>query len=392
MTADSHAKRVVLRGVYEDNLGLPRTFTGKRRTGNGERALGKTLGGAEKIALTSLCVLALLVGISFRTVGGGSVETDAQQVIGDQEAHPRNAATAPSAGNTGERLMVAGADGAAKQAVYSASATTEQYATMLSRLNMPVADLFDLKVQTIVIDPGHGGSDPGAIGHHGLEEKDVALDIARRLHDKLVAAGSYRVLLTREDDRKLRLKERVAFAKRSHADLFISVHINSVPEEAGPVNYAETYYFGPQTDQRTLDLAEKENRDSDYAIGDFRKIIAEIGDTLKSEESAQLATAIQHRLYGNLKRDSSNLLDAGVKSGPFVVLLGVEVPSVLVEVSCISNEEEAARLRRPQYRDNIASYLETAVVEYLERRNPHEAKRSQQTNVGKQREDDLRGD
>jgi N-acetylmuramoyl-L-alanine amidase len=231
-----------------------------------------------------------------------------------------------------------------------------------------VANLFDLKVQTIVIDPGHGGRDPGAVGHGGLKEKDIALDIARRLRDKLLVAGNYRVLLTREDDSLVRLKERVAFAKQSQADLFISIHINSVPEHAGPLNYVETYYFGPHADQRTLDLAEKENRDSDYAMGDFRAIIARIGDTLKTEESARLAAAIHERLYTNLKRHSSDILDAGAKTGPFVVLLGVEVPSVLVEVSCISNETEADRLNTPSYRDSVAGYLEMGVVEYLNQR------------------------
>lgn len=393
MTADSDAKRAVLRGVYEDNLGIPRTFMGKRGAGNDapERAPRRTLGRSEKIALTGLCVLALLVGVNFRSLQRGAAEPAAGQAVADAQPRPPDDA-APRVERPGEQHRVADVAAAVKPALYSATATTQQYAAMLSRLNVSVADLFDLKVQTIVIDPGHGGIDPGAIGHHGLEEKDVALDIARRLRDKLVAAGSYRVLMTREDDRKVRLKERVAFAKQHQADLFISIHINSVPEEAGPVNYAETYYFGPQSDQRTLDLAETENRDSDYAIGDFREIIAEIGDTLKSEESAQLATAIQSRLFSNLKRDSSNLLDAGVKSGPFVVLLGVEVPSVLVEVSCISNEAEAARLSRPQYRDEIATYLEMGVVEYLGRRNP-QAKRSQHTNAGKQREQNaLRGD
>jgi N-acetylmuramoyl-L-alanine amidase len=386
MTADSDAKRIVLRAVYEDNVGIPRTFNGKRQAGKEPpRARGRTLGAAEKIALAGLCILAVVVGISFRSVDVRGVESDTVQIATHQEAPPPLAVAAPKGEDADDRGAVAETDAAVTQAVFSPRATTGQYSTMLSRLNMPVADLFDLKVQTIVIDPGHGGNDPGAIGQHGLEEKDVALDIARRLRDKLVAAGNYQVLLTRDEDRKVRLKERVAFAKQSQADLFISVHVNSVPQEAGPVNYVETYYFGPHTDQRTLDVAEKENRDSDYAIADFRKLIAEIGDTLKSEESAQLATSIHRRLYDNLSRQNGDLLDAGVKSGPFVVLLGVEVPSVLVEVSCISNEEEAARLSMPQYRDSIADYIEMGVVEYLRRRSPHQAKRSQRNNVGNQR-------
>jgi N-acetylmuramoyl-L-alanine amidase len=242
----------------------------------------------------------------------------------------------------------------------------EQYEAMLNQIGLPMADLFDLKVQTIVIDPGHGGIDPGATGHQGLKEKDVALDIARRLRDRLTQSGNYRVLLTREEDRKVYLKERVAFAKENHADLFVSIHVNSL--SAKPVNYVETYYFGPYTDQQSLDLAAQENRDSDYVMGDFHKVIARIGDTLKTEESKALASSIHKHLYDNLKRLNAGLRDAGAKTGPFMVLLGVEVPSVLIEVSCISNKEEEARLATPGYRDSVAGFLETGIVGYLERR------------------------
>jgi N-acetylmuramoyl-L-alanine amidase len=162
--------------------------------------------------------------------------------------------------------------------------------------------------------------------------------------------------------------------------LFISIHINSVPAEAGSLNYVETYYFGAHTDQRSLDLAEKENHDSDYAMGDFREVIARIGDTLKTEESRELAGSIHKRLYSNLKRRDRDLVDAGFKTGPFMVLLGVEVPSVLVEVSCISSNAEEARLNIPEYRDSIADFLKTGIVEYLEQRtyrNPIERGKTQ---------------
>ncbi len=246
--------------------------------------------------------------------------------------------------------------------------TTGQYDAMLASLGMPVADLFNLKVQTIVIDPGHGGIDSGATGHQGLKEKDVVLDIARRLRDKLAKAGNYHVLLTRDDDRKVYLKERVAFAKEHRADLFISIHINSLPAGTASLNYVETYYFGPHTDQRSRDLAEQENSESGFVMGEFREVIARIGDTLKTEESRALAWSIHRRLYRNLKRRNHGLLDAGTKTGPFMVLLGVEVPSVLVEVSCISNKLEEARLSTPEYRDSVANYLKTGIVEYLQRR------------------------
>ncbi|MEN8107449.1 MAG: N-acetylmuramoyl-L-alanine amidase [Pseudomonadota bacterium] len=242
------------------------------------------------------------------------------------------------------------------------------YEDMIAGLGVPMAELFSLKVRTIVIDPGHGGIDPGATGRQGLMEKDVALDIAKKLQDKLEKTGNYRVILTREEDKKVYLKERVAFAKDIRADLFISIHINSLPEEAADLNYVETYYFGPHTDKRSLELAQKENHDSDFAMGDFREIIAKIGDTLKTEESRDLANAIHRRLYSGLRSHNNELIDAGTKTGPYMVLLGVEVPSVLVEISCISNIAEETRLSKPRYRDSVAAFLKTGIVEYLEHR------------------------
>ena len=372
MNGDSTTKRDVLRGVYEDNLGIPRSCRGKGRTQScpGAEIRPPLFGKVGKTAIIGLFALVALLGFNFRIVYLDSFGPLAKQ-MSEQGAQPTTVAspalpTRPVDSATHDVDLLVGSEFA--PIIEAAAETGREYDAMLSHLGTPMADLFDLKVQTIVIDPGHGGSDPGATGHQGLQEKDVALDIARRLRDKLVAAGTYRVLLTREEDRKVYLKERVAFAKENHADLFISIHINSVPAEAGPVNYVETFYFGPHTDQRSLDLAEKENRDSDYVMGDFREIIARIGDTLKTEESAQLAASIHNRLYSNLKRRSGDLMDAGAKTGPFVVLLGVEVPSVLIEVSCISNKAEETRLSTPHYRDSVAGFLEAGIVAYLKRR------------------------
>ncbi len=373
MTRKSDIRRTVLQGIYEDNAGIPRSHTGKRRQpAPPPPEPPRRRQGARVYGMAGMLTLLVIVGLTVRDIGqvdfssevsattaGTDTLMDAGQLTRDpriQPAMPARQASRPA--------------GAPEKGIDMVPlATSGQYDLMLDQLGMPVAELFDLTVQTIVIDPGHGGSDPGAIGHQGLMEKDVALDIARRLQQRLMASGRYRVILTRDDDSKMQLKERVAFTRQNGADLFISIHINSVPREAGPVNYVETYYFGPHQDQQTLELARKENENSEYAMGDFRQVIARIGDTLKTEESAQLATSIHQHLYTNLRRHNTDLLDAGAKTGPFVVLLGVEVPSVLVEVSCISNEAEADRLASPGYRENIASYLQTGIVEYLETRN-----------------------
>jgi N-acetylmuramoyl-L-alanine amidase len=370
MSAHADIKLTVLRGVYEDNLGIPRSCVGTGRSRPVPTSLPplKRFGHRGKMVMVVLLGLSALLGIDFRFVTVDSSGPIAMQVTGEQAAPSRGADT-PAELGSGVDLLREGEPPASTeigQGLESTADTAGRYEAMLNQLGLPMADLFGLKVQTIVIDPGHGGIDPGATGQQGLKEKDVALDIARRLRDKLTESGNYHVLLTREEDRKVYLKERVAFAKENHADLFVSIHVNSLP--ARPVNYVETYYFGPYTDQRSLDLAAKENSDSDYVMGDFHKIIARIGDTLKTEESRALANSLHKHLYANLKRLNAGLVDAGSKTGPFVVLLGVDVPSVLVEVSCISNKAEETRLAKPGYRDSVAGFLQTGIVEYLERR------------------------
>jgi N-acetylmuramoyl-L-alanine amidase len=388
MSRHTEIKQKVLRGVFEDNAGIPRTFQGKGRA----RATDPSQPSARprlyrRAILAGMLGVVALVGINFRLVtvdgtGPVAMQMTAMTPLQFPTLPPdllANAVSQPAGRSTprpgGKRLRPP-ADPAS---------TTGQYDTMLARLGIPMADLFNLEIQTIVIDPGHGGIDPGATGHQGLKEKDVVLDIAQRLRDKLVHSGKYRVLLTRTDDRKVFLKERVAFAKENHADLFISIHINSLPDPGENLNYVETYYFGPHSDPRSLELAEQENRDSDYRMADFRKVISRIGDTLKTEESKQLAGSIHTSLYDNLRRQVPGLLDARSKTGPFMVLLGVEVPSVLVEVSCISNKAEETRLGTPDYRDHVADYLMTGIVGYLEQRaNRRSIERGIKQNVAEQ--------
>jgi N-acetylmuramoyl-L-alanine amidase len=372
MNSHSDIKQAVLRGVYEDNTGTPRSSHGRGRSSavsGAARSRPRPVYQRRTIALVLLGIAALL-GINFRLVMIDGDGPAAMQVSDIQlKKLPGDPASLLSGSPNDLRLDADRPDSLAQAGdPEDTPLTTGQYDAMLARLAIPMADLFNLEVHTIVIDPGHGGIDPGATGRQGLKEKDVALDIARRLSEKLNTSGVYRILLTREDDRKVFLKERVEFANENRADLFISIHINSLPAGAESLNYVETYYFGPHTDQRTLELAEKENRGSDYVMGDFRQVIARIGDTMKSEESRMLANSIHERLYNSLWRRNPELVDAGSKTGPFVVLLGVNVPSVLVEVSCISNKAEETRLSRPAYRDDIADFLKAGIEEYLEQR------------------------
>ncbi|MBB1126575.1 N-acetylmuramoyl-L-alanine amidase family protein [Thiospirillum jenense] len=235
---------------------------------------------------------------------------------------------------------------------------------LLAAPRIPIATLFGLQFRTIVIDPGHGGSDPGAIGPSGLTEKVITLDIAQRLRERLQRRDGYRVLLTRHSDTRHTLKERVAFARTAGADLFISLHFNTLPQRS--VNVIETYYFGSQSDQHTAAIAAAENRGSEFALAEFKRLIMNIGNTLKTQESRDLAIALQAALVEDLTVQSSQVIDAGIKTAPFVLLLGVEVPSVLVEISCLSHPAEEQRLMTSAYRNHIATALERGLVSYLE--------------------------
>jgi len=237
--------------------------------------------------------------------------------------------------------------------------------TLLVSLDDPVRliSLFGLGIRNIVIDPGHGGIDPGAVGAMGTKEKEITLDVALQLKNRLNRIGAYNVLLTRESDRTMPLARRVQFARDNRADLFISLHVNSLPNQS--VNVVETYYFGPPLSAETLRLAEQENKESHYAVQELSAIIQDFGNTVKRQESAMLAASIQESLCRNVKNHDAGVLDVGIKMAPFVVLSQVEAPSVLVEISCLTKEKEEAKLASENYREEIASFLEEGILGYL---------------------------
>lgn len=232
---------------------------------------------------------------------------------------------------------------------------------------LPIIRLFGLNVRTIVVDAGHGGSDPGAVGASGTREKDVTLDVARRLASRLEHGGRYRVVLTRAGDETVSLAQRVEHANAANADLFVSIHVNALPNRQ--VNAIETYYFDVSEDPEALRLAAIENKDSGMPVGYFRTLVETIGDTVKLQESRALAQHIQTSMINNVRNhNSTKVFDSGVKVAPFVVLMGVGVPAVLVEISCISNRDEEMKLRMPEYRERVASFLEEGITRYLEHR------------------------
>jgi N-acetylmuramoyl-L-alanine amidase len=239
---------------------------------------------------------------------------------------------------------------------------------MMGNAAEPVCRFFGLGVKTIMIDPGHGGNDPGTIGRAGTEEKDMTLDIAKRLRDLLQKDGRFNVLMTRDKDLTVPLRERVEMAIRQKADLFISIHLNYLPSK--PINIIETYYFGPSSDAKTLKLAEQENAGSQFGLSDFRSVIEKIGDTVKLQDSRLLADSIQRSLFRGSERENDDAYDFGVRRAPFVVLLGADVPAVLAEVSCLSNRQEEMRLNTEGHKENIARSLEAGILDYLNKGEP----------------------
>ena len=233
-----------------------------------------------------------------------------------------------------------------------------------------VKNLFGLSVRNIVIDAGHGGHDPGAIGKHGMREKDITLDVARRLKKKLEENSAYRIRLVRDDDVFVPLNERAAFANGQDTDLFVSIHVNYLPSTS--TNAVETYYFGRHQDARTRKLAERENQGSEYSLSEFEGVMRNMQDTIKLQESKALAHFIQGSLLKSIRAQNQRVLDNGVRTAPFVVLLGVKAPSVLVEIGSLSSPQAEKSLGEERYRDEIATYVVAGINHYLNEQLPEE--------------------
>jgi N-acetylmuramoyl-L-alanine amidase len=218
-----------------------------------------------------------------------------------------------------------------------------------------------LSLKRIVIDPGHGGVQTGAVSETGLTEKEVTLDVALRLR-RLLADAPFEVLLTRDSDKTLGLEKRVAFANSNNADLFVSIHVNWM--EPRTIRGLETFFVGPTDDPHTMKLVSMENRESGYSFSDLRHALDKIYIDARRDESRTLAKTIQRQLYGSLKQSNPDLDNRGVKTAPFAVLVGTQMPAILVEVSCLSNSEEVKLLTNGNYREKIAVALLDGIRSY----------------------------
>jgi N-acetylmuramoyl-L-alanine amidase len=215
-----------------------------------------------------------------------------------------------------------------------------------------------LKVGRIVLDPGHGGHDTGTIGPGGLKEKDLVLDIALRLGQLITERMGAEVIYTRTDDTFVPLETRTEIANEAKADLFLSIHANSsrLRTAAGP----ETFYLNFTTDPNALEVAARENAPSTRSIHELQDLVLKIARKEKVQESREFAASIQKALYSGLRSGKNR----GVKKAPFVVLIGAQMPSVLVEVAFLSNPREERLLKQPDYRQRLAEALYRGLFQY----------------------------
>jgi N-acetylmuramoyl-L-alanine amidase len=238
-----------------------------------------------------------------------------------------------------------------------------------ARAAVPTADgetslvrALGLKIGRIVIDAGHGGHDSGTLGVDGLQEKDVVLDVALRvgklLHDRLGAE----IVYTRSDDTFVPLETRTEIANKAQADLFLSIHANSSPDPTA--RGVETYYLNFTTDPSALEVAARENAASDHAVHQLSDLVKKIALKDKIAESREFAADVEGTLYAGLQRGNAGLKDRGVKQAPFVVLIGANMPSILAEISFVTNPRDASQLRDPGYRQRVAEALYRGVARY----------------------------
>jgi N-acetylmuramoyl-L-alanine amidase len=221
-----------------------------------------------------------------------------------------------------------------------------------------------LKIGKIVIDPGHGGHDTGTIGPDGLQEKDLVLEVGRRLGKLLQTRLGAEVVYTRKNDTFIPLETRTAIANQQRADLFISIHANSSRDS--DARGVETYYLNFTSSPEALEVAARENAVSEKSIYELQDLVKKIAMKEKIEESREFAGDVQASLHSGLAAKSPAIRDRGVKKAPFIVLIGANMPSILAEISFVSNPTDEHRLETSEYRQRIAESLYRGIAKYVD--------------------------
>ena len=226
-----------------------------------------------------------------------------------------------------------------------------------------LAQQLGLGIRKIVLDPGHGGKDPGAMGF-GLKEKDIVLQVAKKLGRVLTEVYKYDVQFTRDTDVFLPLEERTALANTAGADLFVSVHVNAHPDKSA--RGVETFYLNLATNAEAMRVAARENATTTHNISDMQNILSDLMQNSKITESSRLAEFVQANMVSGLEQKQYSVKDLGVKQAPFYVLIGAEMPAILAEISFITNPGEAQLLKNEEYLEEIARQIATGVAAYVE--------------------------
>jgi len=249
-----------------------------------------------------------------------------------------------------------------RQAVQSARAAVAASRTGTGRQSL--TRVLGLKIGKVVIDPGHGGHDAGSTGATGLVEKDVTLDVAKRLAILLQDTLGSEVILTRNEDVYISPEQRTVIANQHHADLFISIHANSSPLKTA--TGIETYYLNFTSSPEALEVAARENASSERSVSDLGELIKKIALKDKLDESREFANKLQQSLLAGSTKAGNRTKDRGVRKAPFIVLIGAGMPSVLTEIGFLSNPREEALLKRADYRQKIAESLLRGIQQYTD--------------------------
>ena len=340
MSAQRRLKRRLFEGIAEENLELihnqPRGTIRRQRLAKLERLrrLRRTLLAGGSLVLVAGVVLTLGLRTDARA------DRSEPQVVNQTMGSPVDAPPVTWSADQTDGLS---------------DVITGQQVQPIERGVIPLA------VRTIVVDPGHGGRDSGTLlPQFGMLEKEITWDIATRLRDLL--GDEFTVVMTRSGDETVALKDRTEIANEAKADLFVSIHVNWLPDREA--RGFETYFAGSTVDPFIKQLATEENRDSGFSMADTRRLLDGIYSGVRLDESRRMADWVSQSLFDTLRLRNPDVIDRGVMRAPFVVLVATEMPAVLAEVACISNDREARMLGFPWYRQSIAQALYSGIKGY----------------------------
>jgi N-acetylmuramoyl-L-alanine amidase len=334
---NTNLRRRLLRGVVDENLdtiaGMPIGTMRRHRRRRASRI--------RRAAVTTAIIVVAGVALAALRWGGDADQGAAHTVALPNVEHSMGMVTVPS--------------------------NPPKVEAMVERLGISnpeplVPAVIPVDVSRIAIDPGHGGIDGGTSLGYGLMEKDLTKDIANRLA-RLLTTARWEVVITRQDDDAVSLSQRAEIANAASADLFLSIHVNWLPDRTA--RGFETYFLGPTDDPFLRRLAAIENRDSGFALADYRELLQGIYADVRHDQSRQLAEEIQKQLFDTLRVDNPDIVARGVMTAPFAVLVTTDMPAVLVEVACLSNDREARLLALPHYRQRIAEALFSGITHYV---------------------------